>query len=104
MKGEGKVVKIDKSEIRKRKYHWGHQAQGQWLSGGVDWGSGRMFLVTVHDTSAEILTGYHETLDFSEDHHKCLQHLPDDTPNSLSITQSRLCKRLQGLPRKQNRY
>lgn len=31
-KGEnGKVVKIDKSKLGKRPYHWGHYVKGQWV-------------------------------------------------------------------------
>lgn len=31
--GEDKVVKIDESMIRERKYHWDHKVKGQWVLG-----------------------------------------------------------------------
>ena len=52
--GEGKVVEIDKSKFRKRKYHRGHSVKGQWVFGGIERGTG---LVAVHDRSAETLIG-----------------------------------------------
>ena len=55
--GEGKVVEIDESKFGKRKYHWGHYVKGQWVFGGVQRGTGRTFLVAVHDRSAETLIG-----------------------------------------------
>ena len=55
--GEGKVVKIDESKFGKRKYHRGHYVKGQWMFGGVERGTGRTFLVAVHDRSAETLIG-----------------------------------------------
>lgn len=61
--GEGKVVKIDKSQFGKRKYHQGHYVQGQWVFDGVDRGNSRTFLDTAHGTSSETRTGSHKTLD-----------------------------------------
>jgi len=55
--GEGKVVEIDESKFRKRKYHRGHYVKGQWVFGGIARGTGRKFLVAVHDRSAENLIG-----------------------------------------------
>jgi len=49
--GEDKVVKIDESIIRERKYQWGHKVKGQWVFGGVERDSSQTF-VTVHDRSA----------------------------------------------------
>jgi hypothetical protein len=49
MGGEGKVVEIDESKFRKRKYHRGHYVKGQWVFGGIERGTGRTFLVAVHD-------------------------------------------------------
>jgi hypothetical protein len=46
---EGKVVDIDESKFGKRKYHRGHNVKGQWVFGGVERGTGRTFLVAVHD-------------------------------------------------------
>jgi transposase-like protein len=53
--GEGKVVEIDKSKFGKRKYHRGHYVKGQWVFDGIERGTGRTFLVAVHDRSAETL-------------------------------------------------
>ena len=55
--GEGKVMEIDESKFGKRKNHWGHYVKGQWVFGGVERGTGRTFLVAVHDRSAETLIG-----------------------------------------------
>jgi hypothetical protein len=53
--GEGKVMEIDESKFGKRMNHWGHYVKGQWVFGGVERGTGRTFLVAVHDRSAETL-------------------------------------------------
>jgi predicted metal-binding protein len=55
--GEGKVIEIDESKFRKRKYHQGLYVKGQWVYGGVERVSGRTFLVTMRDRSAETLKG-----------------------------------------------
>jgi len=55
--GVGKEVEIDESKFGKRKYHRGHFVKGQWVFGGVERGTGRTFLVAVHDRSAETLLG-----------------------------------------------
>jgi len=34
--GEDKVVKIDESMIRERKYQWGHKVKDQWVFGGIE--------------------------------------------------------------------
>jgi hypothetical protein len=53
--GEVKVVEIDESKFGKRKYHRGHYVKVQLVFGGVERGTGRTFLVAVHDRSAETL-------------------------------------------------
>jgi len=55
--GQEEVVEIDKSKFGKRKYHRGHYVKGQWVFGGVERGTGRTFLVAVHDRSAQTLIG-----------------------------------------------
>jgi len=50
-------VEIDESKFGKRKYHRGHYVKGQWVFGGVERGTGRTFLVAVHDRSAKTLIG-----------------------------------------------
>jgi len=49
--GEGKVVKIDKSKFRERKYQWGHKVKGQWVFEGIERDSSQTF-VTVYDRLA----------------------------------------------------
>ncbi|KFM60959.1 putative transposase-like protein, partial [Stegodyphus mimosarum] len=53
--GKDKVVEIDESKFRKRKYNRDHRVEGQWVFGGVERGTGRLFLVAVHDRSMETL-------------------------------------------------
>jgi transposase-like protein len=53
--GIGKTVEIDESKFGKRKYNKGHHVKGQWVFGGVERGSGKTFLVAVHDRTAETL-------------------------------------------------
>ena len=45
----GKVVQIDESKIGKRKYHYGHVVEGQWVFGGIEEDSKKCFIVTVED-------------------------------------------------------
>lgn len=45
--GPGKIVEIDESKFGRRKYHRGHRVEGQWVFGGIERGSGRVFLVPV---------------------------------------------------------
>lgn len=45
--GEGKIVEIDESKFGKRKYHRGHHVEGQWVFGGYERGSGKVFMVAV---------------------------------------------------------
>jgi transposase-like protein len=45
--GDEKVVEIDESKFGKRKYHRGHRVEGQWVVGGFERGSGRVFMVPV---------------------------------------------------------
>jgi hypothetical protein len=45
--GVGKIVEIDESKFGKRKYHRGHRVEGQWVFGGYERGTGRVFMVPV---------------------------------------------------------
>lgn len=47
--GPGKVVEIDESKFRKRKYNHGHRVDGTWVFGGFEKHAGRVFMVTVKD-------------------------------------------------------
>ncbi|GFT08100.1 DDE_Tnp_IS1595 domain-containing protein [Nephila pilipes] len=53
--GVGKIVEIDESKFEKRKYNRGHRVEGQWVFGGVERGSGKLFLVAVHVRTKETL-------------------------------------------------
>lgn len=53
--GPNKVVEIDESKFGKRKYHRGHHVEGQWVFGGYERGTGRVFMVAVEDCKAETL-------------------------------------------------
>ena len=53
--GPDVVVEIDESKWGKRKYHRGHQVEGQWVFGGLERGTGRVFFETVEDRGAETL-------------------------------------------------
>ncbi|KAK9731904.1 hypothetical protein QE152_g13295 [Popillia japonica] len=45
--GPGIVVEIDESKFGRRKYHKGHRIEGQWVFGGFERGTGRVFMVPV---------------------------------------------------------
>lgn len=47
--GPGKIVEIDESKFGKRKYHKGHHVEGQWVFGGYERGSGKVFMVCVEE-------------------------------------------------------
>lgn len=47
--GVGKIVEIDESKFGKRKYHKGKRVEGQWVFGGYERTSGRVFMVSVED-------------------------------------------------------
>ncbi|GFT70131.1 DDE_Tnp_IS1595 domain-containing protein [Nephila pilipes] len=51
----GRIVEVDKSKFRKRKYHRGQPVEGQRVFGGMERGSGKVILVAVHDRSRETL-------------------------------------------------
>lgn len=45
--GQGVVVEIDESKFGKRKHHRGRRVDGQWVFGGYERGTGRIFMVAV---------------------------------------------------------
>lgn len=53
--GPGKIVEIDESKFGKRKYHRGHHVEGQWVFGGYERGSGRVFMIAVEKRDANTL-------------------------------------------------
>jgi transposase-like protein len=53
--GPNRTVEIDESKFGRRKYHRGHPVRGQWVFGGVERESGRLFLVPVPDRTADTL-------------------------------------------------
>lgn len=53
--GPGIIVEIDESKFGKRKYHRGHPVEGQWVFGGLERGSGKIFMVPVEDRTRETL-------------------------------------------------
>jgi len=55
--GPGTVVEIDESKFGKRKYNKGHHVEGQWIFGGSERGSGKMFLVPVEKRDSATLVG-----------------------------------------------
>lgn len=62
--GVGKFVEIDESKFGKRKFHRGRRVEGQWVFGGVERGSKKVFLTCVADRTAltleEIIVKYVE--------------------------------------------
>lgn len=52
--GTGIVVEIDESKFGKRKYHRGHYVEGQWVFGGYERGTGRVFMVAVEERLVRI--------------------------------------------------
>jgi len=53
--GPGKVVEIDESKFGKRKYNVGRIFQGQWVFGGIERGSKKLFMVAVPSRDTETL-------------------------------------------------
>lgn len=47
--GPGVVVEIDEAKFGKRKFHRGHRVEGQWVFGGYERHTGRIFMVAVED-------------------------------------------------------
>lgn len=45
--GPGKSVEIDESKFGRRKYNRGHRVEGQWVFGGFERETGRIFMVPV---------------------------------------------------------
>ncbi|KFM72405.1 hypothetical protein X975_25370, partial [Stegodyphus mimosarum] len=55
--GIEKIVEIDESKFGKRKYTRGHAVERQWVFGGVERESGKLFLVALHNRSEKTLLG-----------------------------------------------
>ncbi|KAL1130585.1 hypothetical protein AAG570_011831 [Ranatra chinensis] len=54
--GPGKIVEIDESKFGRRRYNRGHYVEGQWVLGGIERHTNKMFLVAVHNRSSQTLT------------------------------------------------
>ena len=53
--GVGSIVEIDESKFGRRKYHRGHHVEGQWVFGGIDRQTGKVFLVPVEKREQETM-------------------------------------------------
>src|SRR5207237_9642598 len=53
--GDGIIVEIDESKFGKRKYNRGHRVEGQWIVGGFERGTGRLFIAEVEDRTKETM-------------------------------------------------
>ena len=53
--GVGKVVEIDESKFGKRKYNRGRMREGQWVLGGVERGTDKVFMQIVPSRDAATL-------------------------------------------------
>jgi len=55
LEGQGTIVEIDEAKIRKRKFQKGRLITGQWIFGGVERETGKLFIECVPDRSASTL-------------------------------------------------
>jgi transposase-like protein len=53
--GDEKIVEIDESKFGKRKYNKGKRVEGQWVFGGIERDSNKMFMVSVPNRTKETL-------------------------------------------------
>ncbi|EFN66847.1 hypothetical protein EAG_08499, partial [Camponotus floridanus] len=53
--GEGEIVEIDEAKIGKRKNNKGRLVEGQWIFGGIERSTNRLFIEPVHNRSADTL-------------------------------------------------
>ncbi|EFN74509.1 hypothetical protein EAG_13603, partial [Camponotus floridanus] len=53
--GEGVIVEIDEAKIGKRKFNKGRLISGQWIFGGFERGTAKLFVECVADRSAIVL-------------------------------------------------
>ena len=51
----GVEVQIDEAKFGKRKFHRGHPVEGQWVFGGYEVSTGRIFMVAVEDRFFDLL-------------------------------------------------
>ena len=49
LSGPGVEVQIDEAKFGKRKFQRGHPVEGQWVFGGYEKPTGRIFMVAVED-------------------------------------------------------
>ncbi|XP_076180851.1 uncharacterized protein LOC143153468 [Ptiloglossa arizonensis] len=55
--GKDTIVEIDEAEIGKRKYNKGHILSGEWIFGGIEISTKKLFIEPVKDRTAETLLG-----------------------------------------------
>ncbi|XP_024892367.1 uncharacterized protein LOC112467785 [Temnothorax curvispinosus] len=60
--GPGCIVEIDETKIGKRKYNRGRLVKGQWIFGGYERGTKKIFIVPVQDRTEETLLALLEVL------------------------------------------
>lgn len=53
--GEGQIVEIDEAKMGKRKYNKGRVIEGQWIFGGIERTTKRLFIEPVPNQSADTL-------------------------------------------------
>lgn len=53
--GPGKIVEIDEAKFGKRKYERGRIIEGQWVFGGIERGTNKMFMIAVKDRKRDTL-------------------------------------------------
>lgn len=53
--GIDKIVEIDEAKVGRRKYHKGRLITGQWVFGGIERESKKIFIIPVEDRKSETL-------------------------------------------------
>lgn len=53
--GPGIIVEIDEAKLGKKKYNKGRVLRGQWIFGGIERDSGKLFILPISDRSTDTL-------------------------------------------------
>ena len=61
--GPGRTVEIDEAKIGRRKYNRGRLIKGQWIFGGYERDSKKIFIVPVEDRTGRNTLGMHQGVD-----------------------------------------